>query len=73
MKKRLAKSTDKKLFGVAGGLAEYFNVDPLLMRVLIVVLTIGFGVVAVGYILLAIWMPKPPEHDNNLGTKDHQD
>ncbi len=73
MKKRLAKSKDKKLFGVAGGLAEYFGVDPLLMRVLIVILTIGFGVVAVGYILLAIWMPKPPEDDNSLGTNDPQD
>jgi phage shock protein C len=63
MNKRLVKSKDKKLFGVAGGLAEYFNVDPLLMRVLIVVLSLGFGIVIVGYILLAIWMPKPAEDD----------
>ena len=66
MKKRLVKSKDKKLFGVAGGLAEYFDVDPLLMRVLIVILSIGFGVVAVGYILLAIWMPKPTKDDSSL-------
>ncbi len=63
MNKRLAKSKNKKLFGVAGGLAEYFNIDPLLMRVLIVILSIGFGIVIVGYILLAIWMPKPTEDD----------
>ena len=63
MEKRLVKTKDKKLFGVAGGLAEYFGIDPLLMRVLIVVLALGFGLVAVGYILLAIWMPKPTEDD----------
>ncbi len=63
MNKRLVKSKNKKLFGVAGGLAEYFNIDPLLMRVLIVILSIGFGIVIVGYILLAIWMPKPTEDD----------
>ena len=63
MKKRLTKSKDKKLFGVAGGLAEYFDVDPLLVRVLIVVLTLLVWVVLIGYILLAIWMPKPTEDD----------
>ena len=63
MKKRLVKSKDKKLFGVAGGLAEYFDVDPLPMRVFIVVLTLVVGVTVVGYILLAIWMPKPTEDD----------
>ena len=63
MKKRLVKSKDK-LFGVAGGLAEYFDVDPLLMRVVIVVLTLVVGVTLLGYILLAIWMPKPTEDDS---------
>ena len=63
MKNRLVKSKDKKLFGVAGGLAEYFDVDPLLMRVFIVVLTLVVGVTLIAYILLAIWMPKPTEDD----------
>ena len=63
MKKRLTKSKNKKLFGVAGGLAEYFGVDPLLMRALIFIFALGFGVVAVGYIILVIWMPKPEEDE----------
>ena len=65
MAKRLVKSKNKKLFGVAGGLAEYFDVDPLLMRVLIVILTLIVGVALIGYILLAIWMPKPAEDYTN--------
>ncbi len=66
MKRRLVKSKDKKLFGVAGGLAEYFDVDPVLMRVLIVVTCLLTGFVLLGYILLAIVMPKPTEDDANL-------
>ena len=30
-------STDKKIFGVAGGLAEYFNIDSSLMRIAFVI------------------------------------
>ena len=44
MKKRLIKSTDKKLFGVAGGVADYFEIDPTLVRV-------GFIASAAGTIL----------------------
>ena len=60
MVKRLVKSTDKKLFGVAGGVAEYFDIDPTLVRVGFVVLCVCFfflGLVA--YVALAIMMPSP--------------
>ena len=60
MAKRLVKSADKKLFGVAGGVAEYFDIDPTLVRVGFVVLCVCFfflGLVA--YVALAIMMPSP--------------
>jgi len=58
MKKRLTKSKDKKLFGVAGGVADYFDVDPLLIRVGFVATTFCFFPFAiVGYVALAIMMP----------------
>ena len=60
MPKRLVKSTDRKLFGVAGGLAEYFDVDPTLVRVGFVVLCFCFaGTGLVAYAALAIFMPAP--------------
>ena len=60
MRKRLVKSTNKKLWGVAGGLAEYFDVDPTLVRVGFVVLSfICLIAGVVGYIALAILMPSP--------------
>ena len=55
---RLARSvTDRRLGGVCGGLAEYFNLDPLLVRVAFVVAALmGWGVLA--YVVLWIVLPK---------------
>ncbi|MCF0197981.1 MAG: PspC domain-containing protein [Bacteroidaceae bacterium] len=51
-------STDKKLCGVCGGLAEYFDIDPLLVRLGWVVLTLTAGCGILAYILLALLAPK---------------
>ncbi len=45
--------------GVCGGLGEYFGVDPVLFRVLFVVLTLVGGTALVAYIIL--WVVIPPE------------
>ena len=62
MNKRLYKiEQGKKLCGVCGGIAEYFNVDPTLIRLLwlILVFCVGTGILA--YIIAAIIMPKKSE------------
>ena len=60
MKKRLIKSTDKKVFGVAGGVADYFDIDPTLIRVGFVASAFFFFPFAiVGYLALAVMMPSP--------------
>ena len=60
MKKRLIKSTDKKLFGVAGGVANYFDVDPTLVRVGFIASAVCFFPFSiVAYVALAIMMPSP--------------
>lgn len=59
--KRLYKSqTDKKLCGVCGGVAEYLNIDPTIIRLIwaVLVLVVGTGVLA--YIIAAIVMPDGP-------------
>ncbi len=60
--KQLTRSrTDKKLFGVCGGIAEYLSLDPTLVRIAFVVGVIGSGVPFVlGYFALAFIMPKEP-------------
>jgi len=45
------------IFGVAGGLAEYFDIDPVLIRVVFALLVFSTGVGLIAYIVLAIVMP----------------
>lgn len=60
-KKRLFRSSkNKKVWGVLGGIGEYYNVDPTLLRlawILIVVFT-GLAPGIIAYILAAAIMPK---------------
>jgi phage shock protein C len=60
-KKRLVRSsTDKKIAGVCGGLADYFDIDATIIRVcwLLAVLFAGTGILA--YIILWIALPVAP-------------
>ena len=61
-KKRLTRSrTDKKLLGVCGGIAEYLNLDPTLVRIAFVIGVItSFGPLILAYFGLAFAMPKEP-------------
>lgn len=56
MEKRLVRK-DKKIFGVCGGLGEYFGLDPTLIRILFVISVLIFGTGLLLYIILAIVMP----------------
>lgn len=60
--KRLYRSRDERMiWGVCGGIAKYFDVDPTIVR-LIAVLTLLFGLTgALAYLVLAIVMPLEPE------------
>ena len=59
--RRLYRSHDRQLAGVAGGMAEYLDVDPTVIRIgwiLITIVTGGLGLIA--YLLLALVIPTPP-------------
>lgn len=62
-KKRLTRSPDKKISGVAAGIAEYFNIDPTLVRIAFVVGMVASGgpPLILAYIILSIVMPDPEE------------
>ncbi len=57
-KKLYRSRTDKKLCGVCGGLGEYFEVDPTLIRLLWVVFTCMGGAGLLAYIICAVIMPQ---------------
>ena len=77
--KRLHKSaTDSMLFGVAGGMAEYFGADPTLVRLAWVLVGLASGGLAlIVYVILAIIVPTqsvdysaPVEADSNMSESE---
>ncbi|HWI61848.1 MAG TPA: PspC domain-containing protein [Symbiobacteriaceae bacterium] len=57
--KQLTKSRDKWLSGVCGGVADYFGVDPVIVRALWLGAVFLAGTGLLLYIVLAILMPEP--------------
>lgn len=62
MAKRLYRSTkDRKIAGVCGGLAEYFDIDPVIVRIIAIILLLPGGFPGfVPYVILWILIPKNP-------------
>ena len=55
MKKRLYRSRrDVMIAGVCGGIAEYFDVDPTIVRLIAVILVLGWGSGPVSYTHLTL-------------------
>ncbi len=58
MEKRLYRSrSDRMIWGVCGGLAEYFDLDPTIVRVIMGLLIFANGLGILAYIILAIVVP----------------
>jgi phage shock protein C len=56
--RRLTRShTDRVIGGVAGGIAAYFSIDPLIIRLIFLILALMNGVGAMVYLVLWLLMP----------------
>ena len=62
-KKRLYRTEEPnaKIFGVCGGIAEYFDVDPTIIRVIWAILVFACGTGLLAYFVCALCMPKKSE------------
>ncbi len=63
MTRRLYRSrTERQFFGVAGGLGQYCNVDPTLIRLALVFATfLTFPITPIVYIIAALVIPQEPQ------------
>jgi phage shock protein C len=62
--KRLYRSRSDRMFkGVCGGLAEYFGLDPILIRVVFVVSLFVGGIGLISYVLLWLFVPEEPREE----------
>ena len=63
MEKKLYRSrTDKKVCGVCGGLAKYFNMDASILRLVVVLLVLFAGGGLLAYLICALVIPEEPEN-----------
>jgi phage shock protein C len=61
MNKKLTRSrTDRMIAGVCGGLAEYFDLDPVIVRLVFALFTLAGGAGPLIYLILWIIMPLEP-------------
>ncbi|MEM7119562.1 MAG: PspC domain-containing protein [Chloroflexota bacterium] len=59
MSKNLVRyEQDSRVFGVSVGLADYFNIDVMIIRLAFILLTLGGGHGIMIYLVLALLMPK---------------
>lgn len=61
MKRLYRSSRDKMLGGVCSGLGEYFNVDPTLIRLGVVIAVFGAGAGLLAYLIAWVIIPLNPE------------
>jgi len=62
--KRLYRSEDNKVvFGIMGGFGEYFDIDPVILRAIYIVMSVFTAIFPgiIAYILMAMVVPKHPE------------
>lgn len=74
MAKKLYRSRkDKMIGGVAGGLAEYFDVDPTLVRIVFIITLFLGGSGVLAYIILWIVVPEEPYIYTSTGSATNTD
>ena len=60
--KRLYRSQRNRVIaGVCGGIGEYFNLDPVVVRILWLVAVLGFGTGVLAYFICWLVIPNAPE------------
>ena len=69
--KKLKKSNNKIICGVCGGIAKYFNIDPTIVRILVVILSCIWGSGIIIYIAAALIMPPADAEDLNNDNIDN--
>ena len=62
MKKLYRSTTNRMLAGVCGGVAEYFNIDPTVVRVIWAIASLFSFVGVVAYIACAFIIPEKPDN-----------
>lgn len=75
MQPRLSRSNHERMLGgVCGGIAEYFTIDPVIVRLIFVLITLSTGIGLPVYLIFWFIMPSAPamHHQGRMGQFDAQ-
>jgi phage shock protein PspC (stress-responsive transcriptional regulator) len=61
MKRLYRSGNERVLGGVCGGIAEYFNIDPTIVRLLWILFIFAFGAGILLYLIAWLIMPRNPK------------
>ena len=65
--RRLTRSADRKIGGVAAGIAEYFNIDPVIIRLAFVIAIFAGGVGVIAYLIAWAVLPDSDQAPPHAG------
>ena len=63
MRKLYLSKTDKKIFGVCGGIGETYDIDPSLIRLIVILLCLVTAIIPVAITYLAAWLIIPEKKE----------
>jgi phage shock protein C len=64
---RLRKN--RVIAGICSGLAEYFDIDPIIVRLITLILVLSFGAGLIVYIIAWIVVPEEPDNLHPVSTE----
>jgi phage shock protein C len=71
MQTKLYRSrTNRMICGICGGLGEYLRIDPVIIRIVVVLMALGHGAGVLIYLILCVVMPEEPAGDEVVPTVD---
>lgn len=73
MQKLRRSRKDRMIGGVCGGLGEYFHIDPVIVRLIFVLLLFANGIGLLAYILFWIIVPEEPSEGGEVQSKEEED
>jgi phage shock protein C len=66
VKKLYRSKKNRKIAGVCGGIAEYFGVDPIIVRLIALILVLSAGGGLIAYIIAWIVVPEEPDNPSSV-------
>ena len=71
MKKLYKSATNRTISGVCGGIGEYFNIDPTIIRIILIAFVFFGGSGVIAYIVAALIIPNPPRYEDPIDHQPH--